>query len=104
MKIYSEEEVLASSLNYFKGDDLSATTWMNKYALKNKRGEYVEKNPDEMHRRLAVEFARMETDFRKKSKPNNSPFVDHEPLTEDTIYSLFKDFSKLIPHASVLAG
>lgn len=104
MKIYSEEEVLASSLNYFEGDDLSATTWMNKYALKNKRGEYVEKNPDEMHRRLAVEFARMEADFTKKSKPNNSPFVDHEPLTEYTIYSLFKDFSKLIPQGSVLAG
>ena len=37
-EVYSYEEVLQSSLDYFKQDELAATTWINKYALKNKDG------------------------------------------------------------------
>jgi len=69
-KIYDYNEVLESCLVYFKGDELAATTWMNKYAVKNKKGEYLESSPNEMHKRMAVEFARIE----KKSfcnKKNN---------------------------------
>lgn len=104
MRTYTEEEVLASSLDYFNGDDLSATTWMNKYALKNKEGQFVELNPDDMHKRMAAEFARMENQFSEISKPNASPYLSSEVLDEKAIYSLFKDFSKLIPQGSVLAG
>ena len=50
---YPYEKVLEISIAYFKGDELAATTWMNKYAMKNKQGEFVEKSPDDMHKRMA---------------------------------------------------
>ena len=46
---FSYEEVLKSSLEYFSGDELAATTWINKYAMKNKQGKLVENSPDDMH-------------------------------------------------------
>ena len=57
---YTYEQVLTSSLSYFKGDELAATTWINKYALKNYQGMFLEKNPDDMHKRMAREFAKIE--------------------------------------------
>ena len=59
-KIYSYEDVLQTSISYFNGDELAATTWMNKYAMKDKNGCFVEKSPDNMHDRMAKEFARVE--------------------------------------------
>ena len=50
---FSYQEVLDESLKYFGNDELAATTWMNKYAMKNKSGEYVELSPDGMHKRMA---------------------------------------------------
>ena len=67
-KIYSQEEAFQSSVEYFKGDDLAARVWVNKYALKDSFGNIYEKNPDEMHRRLASEIARIE---KKESQPND---------------------------------
>ena len=34
-KVYTYKEVLDSCLAYFSNDELAATTWMNKYAVKN---------------------------------------------------------------------
>jgi len=65
-KIYSYEQVLKSSISYFKGDELAATTWMNKYAVKNNTGEFVELSPDDMHKRMAKEFGRIEADYKLK--------------------------------------
>ena len=59
-KTFTQVEVLAKCLEYFNGDELAATTWMNKYAMKNKDGAYVEDNPDAMHLRMASQFARIE--------------------------------------------
>ena len=58
--MYSSEEVTAATLSYFEGDELATNVFMTKYALKGKNGEFLEKTPDDMHRRLAGEFARME--------------------------------------------
>ena len=44
-------------LKYFNGDELAASTWKNKYALE---GEIT---PDDMHRRMAKEFARIELQY-----------------------------------------
>ncbi|MGB0918698.1 MAG: ribonucleotide reductase N-terminal alpha domain-containing protein, partial [Flavobacteriales bacterium] len=57
---YLYDEVLNECLKYFDGDELAATTWMNKYAMKNSDGAYVETSPDDMHKRMAKQFARME--------------------------------------------
>ncbi|MFA6713101.1 MAG: ribonucleotide reductase N-terminal alpha domain-containing protein, partial [Bacteroidales bacterium] len=63
MKTYKYEEILTASREYFKGDELSATVWINKYALKDSFGNLYEKSPDEMHWRLANEFARIESKY-----------------------------------------
>lgn len=91
MQAYTHEEVLEAATEYFKGDTLAAGVWMNKYALKNSEGEIFEKTPDQMHRRIASEIARVE-----KKYPN--------PLSEETIYELLKEFKYIIPAGSPMAG
>ena len=56
IKIYAYDKVLKSSISYFQGDELAATTWMNKYAMKDSDGNFVELSPDDMHKRMAKEF------------------------------------------------
>ncbi|HTO37488.1 MAG TPA: adenosylcobalamin-dependent ribonucleoside-diphosphate reductase [Brumimicrobium sp.] len=91
LKVYSEEEILKSAIAYFKGDTLAGEVWMKKYALKDPQGNIYEKSPDEMHHRLAKEFARIEAKY-----PN--------PLTYDEIYGVLKDFKYIIPQGSPMAG
>jgi ribonucleoside-diphosphate reductase alpha chain len=90
-KIYSQEEAVKASLKYFKGDDLAARVWVNKYALKDSFGNIFELTPDDMHRRLAKEIARIE-----KRYPN--------PLTEDEIYSVLKEFKYIVPQGGPMTG
>lgn len=42
---YTQEEAFQSSLKYFKGDELAARVWVNKYALKDSFGNIFEKIP-----------------------------------------------------------
>lgn len=91
MKTYQFEEALAASTAYFRGDELAASVWVNKYALKDSFGNLYEKTPDDMHHRLAEEFARIE-----KKYPN--------PMTHDEIYALFKDFKFIVPQGSPMTG
>ena len=81
---------MQSSKDYFHGDELAANVWMNKYALRDENKIY-EKNPDMMHRRLAAEYARIE-----KKYPN--------PMGEEEIYELLKDFRYIIPQGSPMSG
>lgn len=90
-KIYSNEEAMAKSTEYFKGDTLAANVWVNKYALKNTEGKLLECTPDDMHRRIAGEISRIEEKY-----PNPMPF--------DLIYSLLKDFKYIIPQGSPMSG
>ncbi|MEN8186797.1 MAG: adenosylcobalamin-dependent ribonucleoside-diphosphate reductase [Bacteroidota bacterium] len=104
---YTYDEVLKHSLSYFNGDELAATTWINKYALKNKDGKYLEKTPDEMHKRMAEQFARIEAKYAKKNKSleNLSTYGSkRKELGEKAIYNLFKDFKYVIPQGSVMYG
>lgn len=89
-KEQNKEEILKSCTEYFKGDTLAADVWINKYALRDGNKVY-ELNPDEMHRRLAREFARIEHKYKN-------------PLSEDDIYELLKDFKYIIPQGSPMAG
>jgi len=91
-KIYTYEEAIQHSTEYFNGDDLAAKVWIDKYALRNEKQQLLEVCPDHMHSRLAKEFARIEG---KKFK---------NPMTESYIYGLFRNFKYLIPQGSPMAG
>ncbi len=91
MKTYIYEEAMASSLNYFNGDELAASVWINKYAVKDSFGNLYESSPDDMHRRLAAEFARIEAKY-----PN--------PMSEKEIYELVKEFRYIIPQGGPMTG
>lgn len=90
-KIFSNEEVFQESLKYFKGDDLAARVWLNKYALKDSEGNIYEKSPADMHRRIASEIARIESRYKN-------------PMTEKEVYDLIKDFTYIIPQGSPMTG
>ncbi|WP_442846455.1 adenosylcobalamin-dependent ribonucleoside-diphosphate reductase [Leeuwenhoekiella sp. H156] len=90
-KTFTQDEAFKASLNYFKGDDLAARVWVNKYALKDSEGNIYEKTPDDMHRRIANEIARIESRY-----PN--------PLTEEEVFELIKDFKYIVPQGSPMAG
>jgi ribonucleoside-diphosphate reductase alpha chain len=105
--IYTYEEVLSSSLSYFNEDELAATTWINKYAVKNSDGEFLEKTPDQMHKRMAVEFGRIEAKYDKKERSLEGFSTygkKRKLLDEERIYKLFKDFKYVIPQGSVMFG
>ena len=61
--MHSAEQVKEATLEYFNGDELATNVFMTKYCLKDKEGSLTELTPDDMHVRLATEFARMETKF-----------------------------------------
>jgi len=88
---YSFEEAVAASLKYFNGDELAANVWVNKYALKDSQGNIYELTPDDMHRRMAKEIARVETKY-----PN--------PLSEKEIYNVLKDFKYIVPQGGPMTG
>jgi len=88
---YSTEEAIKKSTEYFKGDTLSANVWVSKYALKNSEGRLFELTPDGMHHRIAREIARIE-----KKYPN--------PMGEEEIFELIRDFRYIIPQGSPMAG
>ncbi|MCM4163958.1 MULTISPECIES: adenosylcobalamin-dependent ribonucleoside-diphosphate reductase [unclassified Arenibacter] len=90
-KTYSQEEAYNASLKYFKGDDLAARVWVNKYALKDSDGNIYELTPDHMHHRIAKEISRIELKY-----PN--------PLKEEQIFELIKDFKYIVPQGSPMAG
>lgn len=93
-----------TELEYFKGDGLAASTWRNKYAAEG------EQTPDDTHKRLAKEFARVESNYNWKSNidrafSNLSNYGYVRPqLDEEAIYQLFKDFKYIIPGGSVMSG
>ena len=104
---FDYKEVLETSLQYFNNDELAATTWINKYCLKDKKGNYLEKSPDDMHKRMAEQFGRMESKYLVSESVSDSLSVygkKRKALTTDRIYKLFKDFKYVIPQGSVMYG
>ncbi len=109
-KTYPYQQVLEAAVAYFNGDELAGTTWMNKYAMKDHAGEFVEQTPDDMHRRMAREFGRIEADYKLKYNLNGSAkFLskygqEREDLTEEKVYAYFKEFGYIIPQGSVMSS
>jgi len=107
---YEYDEVLAICMEYFNGDELAASTWINKYAMKNKQGRYVESCPDDMHWRMANEFAKIENKYGSRNHLNGNAInlseygQKREMLSVDKIYRFFKNFNYVIPQGSVMSG
>ena len=91
MKTYTKEEALKKSVEYFNGDELAAEVFVSKYAMKNEKMELVECSPEQMHRRLAKEFARIEQKY-----PN--------PMSEEEIFGLFDRYKYVCPQGSPMFG
>tara|TARA_A100001011_G_scaffold400073_1_gene512140 strand:- start:4921 stop:7446 length:2526 start_codon:yes stop_codon:yes gene_type:complete len=89
--MYDYDEAYAASLEYFKGDELATSVFLGKYALQDKQGNYLEKTPVDMHKRMARELARIEAKY-----PN--------PMNRHEIYGLFKDFRYVVPQGSPMSG
>ncbi len=89
--LFSHDEVMEASLKYFNNDELAARVWTNKYALKDSFGNLYEKTPDDMHRRLAREIHRIEKKYKN-------------PLPEEFIYSVLKDFRYIVPQGGSMTG
>ncbi len=88
---YTFNEAVKSALKYFKGDDLAATVWVNKYALKDSQGHIYELSPEDMHKRITKEIVRIENKYVN-------------PMGEELVYDLLKDFKYIIPQGSPMAG
>jgi ribonucleoside-diphosphate reductase alpha chain len=89
--VYLHDEAVEASIQYFNGDELAARVWANKYALKDSFGNLFEKTPDDMHHRLAREIHRMERKYKN-------------PLSEDLIFSVLKDFKYIVPQGGPMTG
>lgn len=88
-------------LNYFNGDELAASTWKKKYAAKD------EETPNDMHKRLAKEFSKIEEKYKDVpvDKEKLSDYgKEREYLSEEKIFELFKNFKYVIPGGSVMSG
>ena len=88
---YSHDEAVDASIGYFNGDELAARVWANKYALKDSFGNLYEKTPDDMHHRLAREIHRVELKYKN-------------PLPEELIYNVLKDFKYIVPQGGPMTG
>lgn len=89
-KTYTKSDVEKATLTYFKNDKLATDVWIKKYCLKDE-SNYYELTPDDMHRRIARELARIEAKY---------PF----PLSEEEIYETLKNFKRIVPQGSPMSG
>ena len=88
---YTYNEAFEASKKYFEGDELAARVWATKYALKDSQGNYFELTPDDMHRRIAREIARIERKYKN-------------PMDEQQLFDLMSHFRYLVPQGSPMAG
>lgn len=88
---YTYNEAFEASKKYFEGDELAARVWATKYALKDSQANYFELTPDDMHRRIAREIARIERKYKN-------------PMDEQLLFDLMSHFRYLVPQGSPMAG
>ena len=90
-KTYSYDEAFEAALQYFKGDELAARVWVNKYSMKDSYGHIYEVSPEDMHWRIANEIARIENKYEN-------------PLKAEEIFGLLDHFKYIIPAGSPMTG
>ncbi len=84
-------DAVAESKVYFDGDDLAATVWVTKYALKDSFGNIYESSPRQMHERIAAEIARIERKYPS-------------PMSADEVFDLLDHFRYVIPQGGPMTG
>lgn len=94
--------------DYFNGDEMAMNVWKTKYA------QPEETSPDDMHLRMAKEFARADFNYaiNKESVSDLSEYgkelfdiysnLSEEGLT-DRYFKFFEKFRQLIPQGSIMA-
>lgn len=96
------------NLKYFKGDELAAKVFQDKYSLNHTE------SPDEMFKRMTKEFELVDSLHRNKESllkdENHSSLKDlslygsqRRDLSEESIYGLIKDFKYLVPQGSIMS-
>ena len=90
-KTYTYDEAYSASLEYFKGDELAARVWVNKYAVKDSFGAIYEQTPVDMHWRIANEIARIEAKYQN-------------PMSAEEIFGLLDHFKYIVPQGSPMTG
>ena len=88
---YTYQQAYEASLQYFGGDELAARVWVTKYAVKDSQGRIYELSPQDMHRRIARELARVEARYPGA-------------LGEEELFALLDHFRYLIPQGSPMTG
>jgi len=91
---FTYEEAHKASLDYFNGADLPTKVFLDKYALRDENGDYVESNPHHMHQRLAYEFARID------SLKYGLDHFDRYQIYLDAI----QNFERIVPQGSPMAA
>ena len=108
------------TLEYFNGDNLAASVFTKKYAAT------PDETPDQLHHRLAKEFAKIELKYKSQYNHERNKGImkavpdlqlshygkkrQEEIIEADEIdignkfYNLFKNFNYIIPAGSVMSG
>lgn len=84
------EKALEKAMEYF-GSKMESGVFLDKYALKKGDGTLFEATPLDMHKRIAKQLARIESNY-----PN--------PRSYEEILESIKDFKYLIPQGSPMSG
>ena len=85
------DTAVAATKEYFGGDELAATVWVSKYALKDSFGNIYETTPVQMHERLSSELERIEKKYAN-------------PLSKEEIFHLLDHFRYIIPQGGPMTG
>ena len=100
----NKQQMKNKLLEYFKGDELASNVFKSKYA---QEGDIT---PDDMHKRMASEFARIEKKYKLQEDihENWNSISEYglmrENSTEQSIYNLFKDFKYIVPQGSIMSN
>lgn len=91
IKKFKKNDIYSDVVNYFNGDTLAADVWINKYCLQDNYGNLYERTPDDMHTRIASELNRIENKYSN-------------PVDYTTIFDSLKNFERIVPQGSPMAG
>lgn len=102
--------MLNKLLEYFNGDELAAEVFIKKYALTE------DEDPDNMHKRMAKNFAKIEDNYRKDIGNNYLELSEYGRIRynylknlskeelEEYFYLSFKHFTFINPGGSIMSG
>ena len=86
-----KNKIPSSTLDFFKKDELRARVFIDKYALRDSKGNLLEKTPQQMWQRVAKEISSVE-DSKEKKK-----------IWQDNFNWLLQDF-RFIPGGRIMYG